>query len=205
MDIHEELVYQFTTTEDEVEARELLLLLVSYFLLVYNDEKEQFAKDNQVNISLVSDEEMQSDYALYITDILTGMRERVIKKESKLSGLDQMAFLVALHEYVSGEFETIETSETGNARQLAQLQVVSIVQAGDIAAKVYKRWRAHPDCCEVCKALNGTILPIDEPFLVNGQVVELSDGKEFIYKYIDRSVAIAHPNDRCWIEFIIEY
>lgn len=110
-----------------------------------------------------------------------------------------------MHEYVSENYQTIDRSETSNARQLGQLHVVSEVQASSSAVKVYKRWRAHPDCCDICRALDGAIVPIDEPFLINGQVVELSNGKEFIYNYIDRGVAIAHPNDRCWIEFIIEF
>lgn len=201
----DELIYQFATTDDEVEAYETMLLLTQYYLSAYDSERDEFAARHKVNPQAIMDGGTREEYALYISGILLGMRGRVKEEEGRLSGLGEAAALPALKKFVWDNYRRIEETEASNAKQLAQLQVVQEIQSKDRAAKIYKRWVARPGCCEVCRALNGTVKRIDEPFLVNGQVVELEGGKSFTYGYIDRNVAVAHPNDRCTVEFFIEY
>ena len=203
--ITDELVREYVTTENEVEAREILILLVFYFMSVYDEERETFANDNDVPAEWINDENIRDEYEMYVFDLLVSMRERVKEEKEKLRDLEQTAFLIAIYHFIDVQFTRIHETEISNAKQIAQLQVATAVQDNNSAAKIYKRWVARTDSCEMCKALDGVIKPIDEPFLINGQVVELSSGKEIIYGYIDRGVAIAHPNDRCSIEFIIEY
>lgn len=204
MDI-DKLFYQFSITTDEVEANELLFLLVYYFMELYDGEKERFIKDSDLDIHVESYEQVKEDYALYLADVFIGARERVQLKEQELIKSDEEDASAKLYTFIDSNFERINNTETVNVKQIAQLQVVAYVQDQDKAAKIYKQWVAHSGACDICKALDGTKIPVDEPFLVNGQVIELSDGGEFIYDYIDRDVAIAHPNDQCGIEFIIEY
>lgn len=203
--LHDELIYQFCTTGNEVEAYEILLLIVAHYMEIYDKEKERFLQYSNISHELVTDENVRQDYAMYLSDLLLNMRERTKAKEQELLGLSPAAFLVAMKKFVMDSYNRLESCETGNAKQISQLQVAAAVQENDSAARITKTWVAYPECCDVCSALNGITIPVDEPFLVNGQVVELGNGKEFIYNYIDRRVAIAHPNDRCTIEFHIEY
>lgn len=80
--VHEELIYQFATTDDEVEAYEIIILLVAYYLQIYDEEAGRFAADNDVDISLSGDG-VRDDYAMYIADLLVGMRKRVKEQEKK--------------------------------------------------------------------------------------------------------------------------
>lgn len=204
--MHDALIYQFATTGDESEAYSIMLLIIEQYLAQYNLAREEFAEDNGFSVDGYSDAETINDYALYLYTILAGMRERAKEQEKKLQqeSADEAAYAAALMRFVMNDYEMIDTTEKGNAIQTGQLSAVSVLQEQRGEIKIYKEWVAHPDCCEVCAKLNGTVLPIDEPFLVDGQVVELPDGKEFEYKYKDRLIAIAHPNDRCHVEFSIE-
>ena len=206
--IHDELLVQFCTTEDDIEAQEILLLLVNQYMQLYYNERAAFAERSGIPLELVMDEGVQGEYALYIADLFTGMRERAEQKRLALEAdreMQEKERRLALYAFIAVAYQTIDETESSNARQLSQLQVAETAQQQNGAVRITKTWRAHPDCCEVCSQLDGTTIPIDEHFLVNGQVVELGDGTEFIYNYIDRGVAICHPNDRCWIEFNIEY
>lgn len=200
-------VRRYATTTDQVEARELLQLLVASFMLSYFEEREAFAKRNDVEVEFVYDGSMETEYALYIQDLLIGMRERTQEKMNGLSGLGRVAYFLALYHFVDIAFRTIFDTEQKNLRQLAELNVAqSLIDSGK-PVSIYKRWVAHESdgACDICSALDGTVLPIDEPFLVNGQIIQLGNGTEFIYKFIDRYAAVAHPNCRCEIETIIEF
>lgn len=201
----DELVNQFALTDNDREAYEYMLVIIEYFLAIYDDEKESFAKSNNVE-TVDAYETIKEEYAMYLAELLIGLRNRAQEKMYELSDLDLTERLLFLRIFVFNDFKRLNTTEAGNLKQIAQLQVVKSVQQNTPAARIYKRWRTNSaNPCEICRALNGTTIPIDEPFLVNGQIVELSNGEEFIYNYIDRSIAIAHPNDQCSIEFIIVY
>lgn len=194
--MHEDKVVRFAWAEDEREANELLIVLVEYMLDFYDAELHRFALENDVPIE---DEVFQSrdDYAMYISDLFIGLRERAQLRLSE----DRKK----LRNFIITAFVVLVDSESSNILQLAQLDVALIAKKRNNAVKIYKTWHAHPDCCDLCGQLDGTTKLIDEPFLVNGQIVEMANGEEVIYDYIDRLVAIAHPNDRCWIEFSIRY
>lgn len=204
--MHEEIIYQFATTEDEDEAYSILLLMIEQFLAQYTAARELFAADNSFELKGYSDESVFDEYALYLFGIFTGLRERAKEQRERLRSqdLNKTEHLIALRRFIINEYETIEATEQGNAIQMGQLSAITALQDQRCDIRIFKEWVAHPDCCEICKKLNGTILPIEAPFLVDGQVVELPEGKEFVYQYIDRLIAIAHPNDRCHVEFIIE-
>lgn len=203
-----EVIYQFATTASDIDAYEIMQAYIVYMLGLYEYEMQRFIDDSGIDIEIMfNDEESKESYYLYLAGILWGLRERTQKKiemyrNNKLTE-EEMSMLI--RRYVMNDFKAIEDTETMNVTQMAQLNVVSNIQGKTPFAKVYKTWIAIPGCCETCAALNGTKIPIDQPFLVNGQVVELEDGREVMYNYITRYVAIAHPNDRCYIEFSIEY
>lgn len=200
------LVYEYATTNDSVRAEELLQSLALYYVLMYESEKERFAAENEINSALIDDASYVGEYYLYLMGIFKGMRERTIAERERLSTLNKAKLAIALYAFVKWNFERIDATESGNAIQTAQLQVAWLAKEQNNAARIYKKWVTSKDSkvCPICKALEGTIIPLDEPFLVNGQIIEEASSAEFIYGYIDRYVAVAHPWCRCSIEFIIE-
>lgn len=201
--MHEEIIKEYATTENEATAREHLVILVAYFLALYDAEKEDFASNNDVDTRETYDP-TREQYMYYITDLLIGMRERCLAKKEELRA-KQETVAILLGVYVLKQYQRIKETETVNATQLAQLTVAENVKQTKPTAQIYKVWRAHSGACDACKAMDGTRILIDEPFLLNGQTIPLANGDEFIYNYIDRGVAILHPNDKCYVEFEIEY
>lgn len=221
--MEDELIIDYCTTDNDEYAEEILLLIIMYFLEAYEDEKIRFARVNNVDITTLNDDAMIDEYVNYLIDLLADMRERCYDKMSVLESLHNEPLPKAEvapigHGFLSKEdytdllafiivnWDRLEDTEYVSAKQTAQFKVVEIVQEKNSGARIYKQWVAHQDCrtCPVCMSLHGTIIPLEEPFLVNGQVVELDNGKFWTYDYNDRFIAVAHPWDRCWIEFIIE-
>ncbi len=201
----EDIVIEFLTTDDLQRAAILLTTLVDLYMAYYDEELTTFASSNDLSIDFVATN--KAAYEEYLTDLFVDMRTRVKEKEIELNNEDKdeaMAFMLLLI-FVEQNYNRLKLTELGNIKQTAHLEVVQYLQANDYNVKIFKKWVAHSNACEVCQALNGVTLPVDQPFLVNGQIVELANGKEFIYDYIDRGVAIAHPNDQCYIDFILDF
>ncbi|MGM0175697.1 phage minor head protein [Enterococcus sp. DIV0800] len=205
--LHPELIYQYATTADEEDAFEILVILVAYFLSLFDAEQRIFIEDNNLDLPDDLFGQTRESFSMYITDLLINFRQRIQEEMRKPDKDGNLLDKAAVFLLVESQFETIRDSESVNAQQLAQFEVVTVVQQTIPAAKIYKTWIAKndEDTCEICRALHGTTIPIDEPFLVAGQRVDLPSGKEFIYNYIDRYTCIAHPHDRCMIEFSIVY
>lgn len=204
MSIHPDAIYNFAITGNIADVDDKLFQLVFYLLGVFDREKEQFAKQNNVKVEPEEFSELRESYAVYLAELLLGMRDRCLEKQQKLK--DQGEFEKTLmFLFVMNQFKTIEDTEWSNSKQLAQLEVVKEVRLIRPNAKIEKRWVAHAGACDFCQAMNGVTIPLDEPFLRSGQIIESDSGEEFIYNYIDRDVAVLHPNDKCYIEFIITY
>ncbi|GCF92493.1 hypothetical protein NRIC_03840 [Enterococcus florum] len=197
----EDVVVEFLTTDDPEAAAILLSIIIAYYMDNYDLEIAEFASENELSIEF--NPVNKTAYEEYLTDLFIDMRLRVQEKQIELENEDKATAKALLLIFVQQNYERLKVTEMGNIKQTVQLEVVAYLQAMDYNVRIFKRWVAHSGCCDVCKALNGTTIPIDQPFLVNGQTVELASGKEFIYNYIDRGVAIAHPNDQCYIEFIL--
>ena len=207
--IHPELIEEFATTADEERAIEILKAIVAYFMAIYDAERELFLEDNKLDLPFDENEadSVRLDFMLYITDLLTSIRTRTLRKIEEQQDSHDRVERATMTAYIMNLYQRIKETESVNAQQIAQIEVVKKVQQTMPGAKIYKVWisKNDADTCEICRALHGTVLPINQPFLVNGQIVSLDSGDEFIYEYIDRQVAIAHPNDRCRIDFFIEY
>jgi len=204
MTLHPELLYTFATGNQTAETQEQLHRIVVYLLQVFDEEQERFATVNNLPIEEETYAEMRQDYAAYLADLVLGLRTRMIDKQQRMKDdgtFDRMVLFLM----VVNEFDRIEHSEWSNAKQLAQLNVVQHFRLTHPGATIMKRWVAHAGGCERCLAMDGVEVPIDEPFLVAGQAVQTANGEAFIYDYISRDVAIMHPNDRCYVEFIITY
>lgn len=204
MSIHPDNIYEFVVSDNPSDVQEKLLLLVAYLLSVFDSEKAQFAQQNNVELEAEEYSELREAYAIYLTDLLLGMRDRCLDKQQKMKEANEFDRAL-IYLFIINEFNTIEDSEWSNSKQMAQLEVVKKVRVIRPNAKIEKRWVAHVGACDYCQAMDGVTIPLDEPFLRSGQVIALNSGEEFIYNYIDREVAVLHPHDRCYVEFFITY
>ena len=187
------IALEYTTTSNEQKQRELLLLLVSYFLTLYDMEKENFADELGISSEFVEDAQIKFDYMKKIELTLQNMRETVQSEKDK----DSEA-LTALY------FNRILNTDGKKAKELAQIETAKHLTRLDRSKKIRKRWKAFSGCCVVCRAMDGVTVALDEPFMYQGQVVELSSGERYINNYAAMDTPNAHPNDKCSIEFIIE-
>lgn len=204
LNIDEEMILDFLTTNDSIDFQEKLEQLVYYFVMLYYQGQTQFADRYDYQIDEETFNLQLQDYSNYIILLLYDMRQRMNEYREKIKDLPRLEQADKLSRFVVVNFKRLNVTEFNNAFQMAEIDIINDMIKNDSTVKVYKTWVARPDACPVCKALNGTRKELNEPFLVSGQVVELDDGKTFEYGYIDRKVAIAHPNDRCRIEFDIE-
>ncbi|MGH2211167.1 hypothetical protein ACQ1ZA_15270, partial [Enterococcus faecalis] len=105
------IALEYTTTSNEQKQRELLLLLVSYFLTLYDMEKENFADELGISSEFVEDAQIKFDYMKKIELTLQNMRETVQSEKDK----DSEA-LTALY------FNRILNTDGKKAKELAQIE-----------------------------------------------------------------------------------
>lgn len=204
-----DVIQDFIFTPNAERREELRDDIVAYWIQMFLNEFYYFAGQNSVNTDDIEIDSVLMDYAQELIQTLDGMRTRVLAKAEKekeeYGRMTDDELHAVLIDYINNQYKRIEETETSNVIQFAQILVADRFQKDNPGAEIYKRWIANPDCCPICKALSEQEpIPLDEPFLVNGQRVELPDGKVFIYDYVDRLMCIAHPNDRCRIQFILQ-
>lgn len=201
-----ETVYQYILTDDPEEEENLLQTIIFWFLEDFLAEFQRFSKSNGIDVSELDIEAAMNDYGDYLREIFVGLRERAREKRRELIENDYDSAILLLQFYIGEQFETIERSEQSNLIQMAQMLVAMEAERTIPGTYILKRWVPFPGCCPICLELSKRPpIPVDEPFLVPGEKIDLADGKQFIYKYVTRYVAVAHPNDRCHVEFEIHY
>lgn len=101
--------------------------------------------------------------------------------------------------------EMIASTESSRASDAGREKVWELTNAratseGRQAVFVGKVWRANPDACDFCVAMDGASVEIGGTFLTVGDVVPLEDGRMLEVTYEDADTATLHPWCRCWID-----
>lgn len=203
--------YEFVITNDSDREQELLKKIIEFFITFYELGREGYAERERIDIgeSINSSrytEEFEEEYTLHLVTIMYGLKDRIRLRADELEEvLTYDNLLSDIERQIVIQFKRIVETETSNLYQLAELYVLDVALKNNPYLRVIKTWIARPDACPICQALNGTEKLLYEPFLVNGQIVELNDGTLFEYDYTTKIVAVAHPNDRCYIDIRIIY
>lgn len=114
-------------------------------------------------------------------ETLTTLREQLMLG---IDGGENMAKLTArVH-------DTFEGMEKWRAERIARTETITAQERGNRftfkeAGFAKKIWLANPDCCEICQALDGKIVDIDEPFFIDPT------------GYSDGQAPPRHPGGRC--------
>ncbi|MHC5215205.1 structural protein [Enterococcus sp. LJL128] len=164
--------------------------------------------------------QMFQDYRLSFEQLLDGYRDRLQFITQELAALIANEYpdlsFYEQQELLRIALENIPQQERYQAERLAKTEIHNIYQLADIDVvsqllavygerlSVKKRWKAWSGACAICKALDGTTVNYDEPFIFEGQSIDLGDGKFYTHNYKEQLTATAHPNDQCIIEWIIE-
>ncbi len=124
-------------------------------------------------------------------------------EEAVTAGAPRQAFVDAITAALGPETseyraEMIAATELSRAEQNGRLD-----QLKEAGAK-RKIWRANPDCCDYCAAVDGTEVEIGDSFFKMGDAVALTgeDGSVSTLNvdYEDVDVALLHPWCRCSFE-----
>lgn len=153
MFIHPDTLYAFAIGKQTPETQEQLQQMTDYLLRVFDDEQLRFACGHDVPMDDDATAELRHDYALYVADLLLGLRERMQERKKQMNEegtFDRMVLFL----FAANEFDRIEQTEWSNAKQLAQLSVVHQFRLTHPGATILKRWVAHSGACEKCQAMD---------------------------------------------------
>lgn len=205
--------------QDTDESRQNIIIFASLLWLLRADTTLEKNKaiagiDFQPNSSIYDDyinnlESSLDNYANRLNDKARYWARKIAEEYPELPLYEQNELLFEtlkqLPELEEYQAERLARTEFHNISQLADIDVVNqIVEVYGERLIIKKRWKAWSGACDICKALDGKTIGYDEPFLLQGQAVDLGDGKFVIHNYSDQLTATAHPNDFCSLEWIIE-
>lgn len=126
-----------------------------------------------------------------LRDILLTHEEK-IKELKEETGLGREDFF----DFYRPSLVRLAVSETHMSIEKASVQGGKLLQ--DITnIKLYKRWNCVGDgrSCKICLAMDGTEVPIDEPFI--DTFTDIFEGLD----YTGGDIPYAHPQCRCWLTY----
>ena len=132
---------------------------------------------------------------------------RKVLAEARVSGLSEQEIADKLRNIMNTDewrVQRLANSEAHRASSLAALDSMKVAEK-ITGRRVLKRWVTRQDAkvCPICARLHGKTLPLDKPFINEGGTLDLDNGQVFENKWIAMTVAQAHPNCRCKIEYIL--
>lgn len=132
---------------------------------------------------------------------------RKVLSEAQVSGLTRQELIDKLRDIMNTDewrVQRLANSEAHRASSMAALDSMKAVEK-ITGRKFLKRWVTRQDnkVCPICAKLHDKTLPLDKAFVNEGGTLDLENGQVFENKWIAMTVAQAHPNCRCKIEYIL--
>lgn len=132
---------------------------------------------------------------------------RKVLSEAQVSGLTRQELIDKLRDIMNTDewrVQRLANSEAHRASSMAALDSMKAVEK-ITGRKFLKRWVTRQDnkVCLICAKLHDKTLPLDKAFVNEGGTLDLDNGQVFENKWIAMTVAQAHPNCRCKIEYIL--
>ena len=151
---------------------------------------EQLTTDMQMRIATMVAGYAQNakNTVAAITSNPQGLTAAEIKKQVDASLPAYRAEMIARNEVINGEREGALQS----AKDIANTYGV----------KVNKVWVAEPDACEICSALDGRVVGVEDKFFSNNEI--LPGGIQLVNDYASGETPDAHVNCRCSFKFEVE-
>lgn len=132
---------------------------------------------------------------------------RKVLAEARVAGLSEQEMADKLRDIMNTDewrVQRLANSEAHRASSMAALDSMKAVER-ITGRRFLKRWVTRQDAkvCPICARLHGKTLPLDKSFVNEGGTLDLDNGNVFENKWIAMTVAQAHPNCRCKIEYIL--
>lgn len=97
--------------------------------------------------------------------------------------------------------EMIARNEVVNGEREGALQSAKDI-AGQYGLTINKVWVTEPDACDICSAMDGRTVGVEEKFFTNNEI--LTGGIQLVNDYASGDTPDAHPNCRCSFKFEVE-
>lgn len=204
--------YEPTDEEEDKFAEELLIVLLSMMAISGSSQYDRgIVMVNQAGIPIDGDmpryaisDKVRESYRDTLKEVArsydkgTATSIRRILDQASTEGWDKETTATKLRDIMNIDewrVQRLARSETHRANGLASVDAMEEL-SDNTGTKFTKTWHLNPftrNHCEYCVALNGTTLPLNEPFVSSDE-----NG------WIDQQAADAHPNCGCYLSFSME-
>jgi len=154
-------------------------------------------------------EATESSYRAYLSRVGTSYGQdtaesiRSVLANADEVGLNRSETEKALKEVMNTDdwrVERMGRSELNRAEAQGQLEGMKEL-AAETGLEFEKVWKTEADPCPYCDAMEGTTVPIDQPFIPEGGSIEGTDGKILVNDFVSIETADAHPNCECTLVY----
>lgn len=136
----------------------------------------------------------------------TAGRCRDIIERARGQGLDDKAIRELLSDSIlkRGNIEAFADNERVNTNRYAELRGAELLAELN-GVTLYKVWNAKHDIktCDFCKYMDGTKVPLSEPFARVGDVITAGE-TDYVIDWMDLQTPDAHNNCRCTFDIVQE-
>ena len=200
------LFVEYLVEDEDDEAYEARGAIVGYIIDVYTQsfyDEVQFILEaldvpvTQQELIKIQNSVDTSAFAISnrgrLTSILVTYEGQI--KQRKLEEGENFDKETAITDFVAS-LVRLSTSEIHMSVEKASVQGAKLLQS-TLGIRLYKTWNCTGDerSCKTCLALDGTTVPVDEPFITTFT----DDYKSLAYTGGDTTYA--HPRCRCWTTY----
>jgi phage portal protein BeeE/2'-5' RNA ligase len=208
------------TPEQPVDPNEDKLLSAAMLAVLLNLIEKQGDIENVANFNLILEAGIEAGgvepfqmtpaqrktYNSYVKKVAAGYNEQTSEKirtiiatgrEQQLTAAqikDNLSQVLA-EEWRIKRIAVSEVNRAGNESSLMSMQNIA-KQTGATVEKVWEH-DGGDSPCEFCKAMIGTIVPLDDNFVDLDGLVEGAEGGVFVNSFVPIQVAELHPNGHC--------
>lgn len=140
----------------------------------------------------------------------TGLRIEKATARTLQEATDKGLSKAETQKLLKGRIEEVYAEAKGyRAERIARTEAHRAINAAQADAYsqqgvVKIRWKANDSACPECAAMDGKIVDIGEPFLLEGDTISGSDETSITANYGDVKHADLHPNCNCQLEPVLE-
>lgn len=201
----------------ELPVERLIDGLVGYLVDLYaqsfEDEAETILEALEENLTEVERRNLNNSVSTSafarsihnrVSEILRNRASWVIEQRDEYVKEHGVLNMEDIHDKVFYALVMLATSEVHMTIERASVEVAKVLQSL-LGGVLYKVWHSQQDdrVCRVCRALDGTRVPVSIPFLKGLNPDDETDYDEIVdyLNYTGGEITYAHPRCRCWVTY----
>lgn len=160
----------------------------------------------KIATQFVVGEQITTDMKMRIADLVAGYAQEAKNTVAAVTANQQGLTAAEIKKQVDASLpayraEMIARNEVINGEREGALQSAKDI-ANTYGVKINKVWVAEPDACEICSALDGRVVGVEDKFFSNNEI--LPGGIQLVNDYASGETPDAHVNCRCSFKFEVE-